>query len=298
MNATPSPSKQIKISWVFASFLMIAVIGILDTFSGPQLSFEIFYLIPVALAVWFAGKWPGIFIALASAAAWISIDLKDRPPNHDPFVYSWNIAVKFAFFAIVAFILPVFKNEWAREKEAARTDYLTGLSNKRNFYDIAEAEVRRTNRYNHPFTFAYMDIDNFKFVNDRMGHNAGDLLLQKIGHLLKKNVRSIDIIARLGGDEFAILLPETQSHAARIVIQRIHKDLCDLAEKNEWPVSFSFGVTTFVRPPESVAEMVRRTDNLMYAAKNSGKNVIKYEVFGSGTTTDPKPQRDNPPHPS
>ena len=294
---TPHTGNSSKLSWIIAGLLLAAVIGILDVLTGPNLSFEIFYLIPIAMTLWFAGKWPGIFIAVVSAAIWVGDDLLHHAPQKDPFTYYWNLSIKFTLFAIISIILPLFKNEWDREKELARTDYLTGLANKRCFYDLAEMEVRRDNRYNHPFTFAYLDIDNFKYVNDRMGHNAGDTLLQMVGQTLKKKLRAIDLVARLGGDEFVILLPETQSHAARIVIQRIHKELRDIAEKNEWPVTFSIGVATFVRPPESVPEMIKKADALMYAAKNSGKNVVKYESFGGTSTTPsdfPKPQQDNP----
>ncbi|MEK7877363.1 MAG: SulP family inorganic anion transporter, partial [Pseudomonadota bacterium] len=105
-------------------------------------------------------------------------------------------------------------------------------------------------------------------------------LLRMAAQTIQSKIRSSDLIARLGGDEFALLLPETQSEAAQIVVKRIHRFLLDLAQRNEWPVTFSFGVATFLRPPESVEEMIKKADALMVAAKNSGGNTVRHEIIG------------------
>ena len=86
-------------------------------------------------------------------------------------------------------------------------------------------------------------------------------------------------MARLGGDEYALLLPETGTAAAKKAVQKIHAQLLLAMKKNEWPVTFSIGVATFETNPESVEVMIKVVDDLMYSAKNSGKNQMKYEVF-------------------
>ena len=265
---------------VFLGLSLVALLSVLDWVTGPALSFDTFYLIPVAVTVWFAGRKAGVLTAILSAVAWFAADTSSKPESlASPLPY-WNAVMKLGFLVAVAWILPVLKKEWEQEKASARTDFLTKAANKRSFETAAQVELIRSQRYNRPFSIVYLDVDKFKFVNDRYGHNTGDTLLRATAHTIQEKIRSSDLIARLGGDEFALLLPETQSEAAQIVVKRIHRFLLDLAQKNEWPVTFSFGVATFLRPPESVEEMVKKADTLMYAAKNSGGNTIRHEVVG------------------
>jgi diguanylate cyclase (GGDEF)-like protein/PAS domain S-box-containing protein len=109
----------------------------------------------------------------------------------------------------------------AKEQEAATTDALTHLANRRAFYAAGETEVRRARRYQRPLALAYLDLDNFKAVNDGLGHEVGDALLVTVAALVRGNVRSTDMVARLGGDEFAVLLPETDDAAARTVMEKV-----------------------------------------------------------------------------
>jgi diguanylate cyclase (GGDEF)-like protein len=139
--------------------------------------------------------------------------------------------------------------------------------------------LHRARRYPHPLTVVYMDLDNFKAVNDHFGHEVGDKLLRMITKIINRNIRSTDAVARLGGDEFALLLPETNGASAGRVIEKLHAQLLAAMKKNGWPVTFSIGVVTFLSQPESVDTMIKLVDDLMYAAKESGKNQIKYDVF-------------------
>jgi diguanylate cyclase (GGDEF)-like protein len=268
----------------FASVLLglslVALLGVLDWASGPTLSLEVFFLIPVALTVWFAGRKAGLLTAVLSAIAWFAADTAHNPATLVLPMSYWNVATKLGFLAAVAWLLPALKKEWEQEKSSARTDYLTKTSNKRSFETAAKIEIERAQRYNRPFSLVYLDVDKFKFVNDRYGHNTGDTLLRATAQTIQGKIRASDLVARMGGDEFALLLPETQSEAAQIVVKRIQRFLLDLAQRNEWPVTYSFGVATFLRAPESVEEMVKKVDALMYAAKNSGGNVVRHEVVG------------------
>jgi diguanylate cyclase (GGDEF)-like protein len=165
------------------------------------------------------------------------------------------------------------------EKNLARKDMLTGAANRRLFFELAEVEIRRSRRYKHPFTLAYIDLDNFKKVNDTQGHNAGDNVLKVVVETIRKNIREIDLISRLSGDEFVILLPETNLSQAKVVIERTQKGLLFAMQKNSWPVTFSIGVITFEKVPSTADEMVKVADNLMYEVKKSGKNNIRYDVW-------------------
>jgi diguanylate cyclase (GGDEF)-like protein len=165
-----------------------------------------------------------------------------------------------------------------REKELARTDPLTGAMNSRAFGELATAELHRARRYERPFTLAYVDIDDFKAVNDRFGHSTGDTLLRLVAETMKQNSRAVDVIARVGGDEFVILLPETGPGPAQVVSRKLQERLLGVVQQNEWPVTFSIGAITFISPPATVDEMLRLADRLMYSAKKSGKNQIRHEI--------------------
>ena len=276
-------SKHPKPVAILLGLITVALLGFLDYLIVPNYSLNIFFFIPVALGTWFAGKNVGITLSVASAIAWFTAAVVGHPDLLlSPVVY-WNAASEFVLFLAIVSILPTLKTQLELERALARTDYLTGAANKRCFFETAAAEIQRAGRYKHPFTIAYLDIDNFKFINDRYGHNTGDTLLQSITKAMKAKTRSVDTIARLGGDEFAVLLPETQPEPAQIVARRLHKSLVEIAQKNEWPVTFSMGVVTFLDPPGSPDQMLKRADVLLYAAKNSGKNMIKHEVFSSIT---------------
>lgn len=169
------------------------------------------------------------------------------------------------------------------ENELSRLDSLTGAINRKAFYDIAGNELKRLRRYKHPFTVAYMDIDNFKMINYKFGHSAGDSLLRAVTQALKSSTRDVDVISRFGGDEFAILLPETPAEPSQLVLSRLKTRLLETMDKNAWPVTFSFGAVTFLTPPSSVEEIIKKATVLMYSAKNSGSNTVDQEVFGGGS---------------
>jgi diguanylate cyclase (GGDEF)-like protein len=165
-----------------------------------------------------------------------------------------------------------------RETSQARRDPLTGVANTRAFMERSEIELARCRRNRCPITVSFVDIDNFKTINDTRGHVAGDRLLQLVAGNLKKNIRENDIVARMGGDEFMMLLPDTGEEAARRVIERVFSRLGAELKAEGFPVTFSAGVVTFSKTPENFEALVGRADNLMYDVKNSGKNGVRYAV--------------------
>lgn len=273
-------SKQPKSFLITLAFVLIAFIGFIDYIIGPEPSFSIFYLIPVSLVTWFMVRWVGILTSVVSAITWVIADLASGHTYSHPVIPYWNMTVRFGFFVIVTLTLSELKNVLASEKKLGRMDSLTGIANTRYFNEFTSIEINRAHRYKRPTTLAYIDLDNFKAVNDRFGHSTGDALLQSVANIIQKNIRITDLVARLGGDEFAILFTEIGSKQVQVIIDRIQKNLLDIMERNGWPVTFSIGVATFLSPPSTVDEMVGIADNLMYSVKSSGKNKVKYEVFG------------------
>lgn len=168
-----------------------------------------------------------------------------------------------------------------REQCMARTDSLTGAANSRYFYDLLEREIARNRRYKHPFTVSYIDLDNFKQVNDLFGHSEGDAVLRSMIECIQQHIRKCDVIGRMGGDEFALLFPETDSAVAKSVLSKVQKTLLEDMKVNGWPVTFSIGTLTCRGGAETPDEVIRVADALMYEVKHNGKNAIKYSVYGS-----------------
>jgi diguanylate cyclase (GGDEF)-like protein len=169
-------------------------------------------------------------------------------------------------------MLAEIKTIIVKEKEMSRTDFLTGISNARNFYELAEFEIKRAHRQNDLITIAYMDIDDFKRVNDTKGHMEGDLLLQTTADIIKTGTRQTDIIARLGGDEFVALMPAASGKQAQIVLERIRTEIHDTFKTKNWDATISIGAATCSGQNCSVENLIKSADCLMYEAKEAGKN--------------------------
>ena len=172
------------------------------------------------------------------------------------------------------------KSLLAREHELARIDPLTTVPNRRAFYEALDKERVRSLRYHRPFTIAYVDIDNFKKVNDTLGHAVGDDLLLQVAASLSSNLRLSDYVGRLGGDEFAILLPETDATAAKVVLRKLRLRLLEEMKAHSWQVTFSIGAATFLDPPDSLDLIIRMADETMYAIKAHGKDNVSVSLVG------------------
>jgi diguanylate cyclase (GGDEF)-like protein len=260
--------------------LMVLLVGILNHLAGPEISSTIFYLIPIVLVTWFAGRSIGFIFSILSALTWLIADLTSGITLLNSDVPYWNGVARLSSFFILTFILSTLKNTLRQEKEYSRIDFLTGIRNRRYFIELVNMEINRARRYEHAFTVVCIDLDNFKTVNDCFGHSTGDILLRLVARTLQQNIRVTDTVARLGGDEFAILLPETGRNVAEVILQKVQNINLEIMRRHGWPVTLSIGVVTFMSPPSTVDETLRISDQLMYTAKNNGKNSIRYEVFG------------------
>ena len=277
---------------------MIGGLSLIDRFTGTGVSFSIMYLVPTSLLAWYGGRWAGMLGAGLSALSLLV--LYELPQSDSTWVIPfWNASARFLIFVVVVHLLTSLRAALQRETMLARTDYLTGAANARAFHEAAEAEIERMRRYGRPFTIAYMDVDDFKTINDRLGHSVGNELLRALVGAIEKNLRATDMVARLGGDEFAVLLPEAGQVAARDVVQKIQSRLAAEMQANEWPVSFSIGVLTCQDPPRSVNNLLKYADDLMYAVKRAGKNDMRHQALVAQLTTEglPEPRPlDDPQH--
>ncbi len=265
--------------WVMVCIGLVLGVAVLDTLTGYELAFSLFYLLPIAVATWYGNRNLGLLLSLASAISWFTADTLMEHPYSHPAIPYWNTAIRFGIFLVVTLLISELKKAHEREKGFARNDYLTGAVNRRYFNELLEMEMNRSARNSRPLCLAYVDLDNFKYVNDHFGHAAGDAVLCTTVQYAKARLRKVDVVARLGGDEFAILLSETHQADARVVITEIRNGLLEEMQRQKWPVTFSFGVLTCHQPPATPEALIKAADQLMYRVKHAGKDSVEYAEY-------------------
>jgi predicted signal transduction protein with EAL and GGDEF domain len=170
-----------KLHVVAGTIAMVLLIGAIDYATGSEASIALLYLVPIAVATWLVGLRAGLLLCGLSAVVRLQdVWLASHHLSH-PLTSYWNSVVELGFFVVVACILSRLRSTTEREATLARTDPLTGALNRRAFIEIAGREVARAERYRRSLTVAYLDIDDFKLVNDEGGHQEGDRLLVKVG---------------------------------------------------------------------------------------------------------------------
>jgi diguanylate cyclase (GGDEF)-like protein/hemerythrin-like metal-binding protein/PAS domain S-box-containing protein len=176
----------------------------------------------------------------------------------------------------------VLEKEVARRTEQLEklmlTDPLTGVGNRRFLTKGLNDEVLRTQRYHHPLSVAFIDIDHFKVINDKYGHATGDMVLACLARSLQSGLRDCDLLGRFGGEEFVLILPETGLDDALSIAERIRKRVAklDLLPKGD-VVTVSVGLAELL-PDETAEELLARSDKSLYRAKEDGRNCCRMEI--------------------
>jgi len=279
MNAAERPVGRSPAYWAALGSALLAVVGVLDYLTGYEFAFSLFYLLPIGIIAWFAGRWYGIPAAVIGTLVWALADLAAGQQYSHPAILAWNVGIRFGLFLVAALLISALKDAVERARQLSRTDFLTGAASAGYFDELLLSEIRRSARYQHPFTLAYLDIDDFKAVNDRFGHRTGDEVLRALVRRARDRLRGTDTVARLGGDEFAILLPETDQETAPVVLAGIRRALLGDSEQSLPRVTCSIGAITFAAAPPTTDEAFRIVDELMYAVKNVGKDGTSYSVY-------------------
>jgi len=274
-------SQDKKRGWIKAvaavfSFALVVAVAITDFATQYQTAVSLLYMVSLVAAAWFSWRTVAILTAVLSGVSDVLLTYIVNGSCES--INVLNAGIQTVFFLVFAFVLLVLRKSQAHLKNLSRTDPLTGVVNSRCFFEIGNVETLRSFRYHHPFSVVFIDIDDFKLVNDKRGHSAGDALLRHIGKTIKETIRDTDVLARLGGDEFAVLLPETDEKAAQITVTRIQKNLL-LPETVSTPVTFSVGLVTNLGVRCAFEEVLKAADDLMYEAKRSGKNTLRQAVL-------------------
>ncbi len=189
-------------------------------------------------------------------------------------IYNMAVSLKSAFEEL--------EKKKSELEQLAYYDPLTGLPNRRFFFDHANLIFENSKRYGTPFSLLVMDIDFFKKINDTYGHDAGDLVLKSFADVLRKSIRQSDLPARFGGEEFVLLMSNTNLQQAKVVAERIRTNFQNsliVYEGNEIKATLSGGLASFPAGVEKIDELIKMADEALYKAKESGRNRIEVYTF-------------------
>jgi diguanylate cyclase (GGDEF)-like protein len=273
------PEGSSKAGATAAAVGMLLAIALIDYLSGYEVQIAVVYLIPIFYAATKISRPAGLVFAGLSSIFGIGSDLLAGQQYSSWIVLTIVIVLRTALFLVFVEVIAALRHALDREKESARTDSLTSVSNRRHFIELTGAALAFARRYRRPMTIAYLDLDNFKQINDRLGHQAGDEVLRAVARTVRARLRVTDVVGRLGGDEFAICLPETGAEAAALVLGKLRQECTAALPENARSVTVSMGMVTYSHPPATVDELLDRTDTMLYTAKREGKNRLVHEVL-------------------
>jgi len=271
-------SRSRKLFWAAIVIVLLFAVAALHYYSGKHPNFFILFLVPSLVATYKLGLGPGLGLAIAGPALGLTADLTlelDTPKT----VVIFNALLRAAVFVMIVV------GAWriSRQSEVLRrmsySDELTGLGNRRAFLQRGAEGLARARRSNQAWSLIFVDLDNFKQVNDRRGHKAGDQVLQRTARVILKSLRVTDFAARLGGDEFAVLLADTRDSGALLVAEKLRNQLVTELKSFNCNVTASVGVATFSASPKNFEQALAKADELMYEAKRGGKNGVRQREF-------------------
>jgi diguanylate cyclase (GGDEF)-like protein len=268
--------------WMPAGIVLIGLLGAVDSLTGNEITFSFFYLAPLVLVTWSVDQRAGLLMSALSALTMLGAEIAAGEKYSWPGIYVLNTLIRAGFFMVVTYLVAALRKSQREERLAARTDFVTGAFNARYFAELLQREIDRIRRYPHPITVVFIDIDNFKLVNDLFGHQIGDEVLRCIASELKSQLRRTDIIARVGGDEFVMVLPATHPSEAQVVVSKTHAHLQEQMRQRNLPVTFSMGAVTCVAPPHSAEHVINMADELMYEVKKVTKNDTRFITWAGG----------------
>ena len=258
---------------------LLAAIVLGDLATGFELSLSSLYLVPVALITLGFGMRAGMSMALLAYGSWIGVNSAGALERSVTAYVFWEGGIRFATAGAFVILIDKLKRTMEREMRRSRRDPLTRLPNRRAFFEALDDALKRARRYRRSISIAYIDLDNFKQLNDTQGHHAGDRALRAVAATMLHHVRQVDVPARLGGDEFAVAYIETSAAAGLKAVNLLRDRLTEVSERHDWGVTFSIGLASFETVPDSVEAMIDAADHLMYEVKQHGKGSIRHQVY-------------------
>lgn len=266
-------SKEINILKLVTVF-SVFFIGYLHYITGPLIEFHLFFFIPIIIASWFTSQFFSYLILLLVIVSWTLGDYLIVKKNENLLPFSLNAVMHALIIIYLNYLLGYIRQLLIKESQLAREDSLTKISNRRGFYEYGETAVSTANRLQLPITGIFIDLDEFKSINDTYGHKTGDKLLYEIAQIIKEGIRKTDVVGRLGGDEFCIILLNVDSKQAKDFSENLRTKLNEKIRQHGWKTTISMGVVSYESTPVSFQDLIQGADNLMYQVKKNGRNGI------------------------
>jgi len=252
---------------------LAAGVFVLNVRTAPDLRLGILYVIPVLLAASQDGMGWGISFALATALLRFGVGIDQLPLETSLQVRILNEVAYLAVVGVAIAGLSQLRRTQAQLELLATHDPLTTVLNARAFASQVAQELGRNRRYGRPLALIYLDLDDFKRVNDAHGHATGDAVLRLVADAMRSAVRQADFVGRLGGDEFGVLLPETDGSVAHSVANRLAGGIRTVFRGTP-SVTASIGVVAVTGTEAGSDELLRKADQAMYEAKRAGKDRV------------------------
>jgi diguanylate cyclase (GGDEF)-like protein len=271
LPASPEIRRALRL---VGDIVLIGVVYWISSHAPPDLRLGILYLVPVLLATWHDGLIWGIAFAIVTGLLRYITGLDQMAPDTPVVIRLANEAAYLVVLGVAMAGLAQLRRTQTALERLATQDELTGALNARAFEERLSEELERDRRYNVPLALLYLDLDDFKAVNDRHGHRTGDAVLRLVVNATRRAVRQSDIVGRLGGDEFAVLMPETEGAVAEAAATRL-ADGIRTVFRGTPSVTASIGLVSTVNTSIIRAEdLLRRADEAMYDAKRGGKDRV------------------------
>jgi diguanylate cyclase (GGDEF)-like protein len=259
---------------------VLFLLGVLRTVTDADFTFTSLAILPVLAIAWIGGKNNGLFIAALATAMWTVADIVSERQFSAQWIPWANALTRLMTYSLVALLTSQIRLQLKREHIHATRDSLTGVFNRRAFFEAGAAEVEHPKHDTHSLAVIFLDLDDFKQLNDSKGHDAGDEALRVTAKAMLGTVPPCDCLARLGGDEFAVIIPEIEYEAAvetgRKIQIAVNSSLAAFP-----PVTGSIGIAWFEKIDRLFPAMVKAADELMYEVKESGKNNMRSRRYAA-----------------
>mgnify|MGYP002813555963 FL=1 len=254
---------------VFANFL-----AYFDLVTRNELNFSYLYLLPIFLASWFVSRNMGIAVAIWASAIWFAGELILDHTYNQGSIPAWNLLTRVGAFVVFAVTQAQLRAKLGELSQLAARDFLTGLPNGHAFYELAANEMKLASAAE-PLTLTTIFVSGLQLVNYRSGYPAGDQMLCTIARTIQQQAPRPDLVGRMGGTSFSVLLPNTTSENANVILQKIHEALNFQRRKFSHPLTFFFSAIACANSPKTLAELLYQADSQMEHIKSSGQDKIQ-----------------------
>lgn len=260
--------------WRVLVLSIIAITGVNFLLHPYGLHVQPLYILPLCLAAWRIGLEACLAIAAVIAGIATSVALMINHEISGPLAIVHFVLLTL-MLGLVSAIVTSFRSRYDRERDDASLDAMTGALNRKGFLARADAMLAQASVQRRALLLAFIDLDGFKGVNDRLGHAEGDRVLSQFSRAAMRELRRVDCFGRLGGDEFAVFTPLESEFAAETHVGFIHRRFTDVLASTGHDVTCSAGALVILPDsPRPIAEWIREADRLMYVAKREGRNRV------------------------